>query len=179
MLLSELQKLAEEGELVSIERDCHDEELTGLISDLSDSLVAMQLFANEGEYQGFAVFEFDQISEVFWGNREHKAIRHLVDARQIPKRIEFKSTDFVSVMAELNQNHTSLCLHLANDEDRYDIAHIESFDENWSKILTYSPMRSLSRTYKMIRTDLITRIVVDSPYQKSIVELHARDDLIE
>lgn len=175
MLLSELQQLTDSRELVSIERDCHDEELTGLISYLSDSLVTMQLFANEGDYEGFAAFEFDQISEVFWGNREHKAIRHLIDSKQAPKEVKLESSDFASAIAELNQNYSSLCLHSSNDEDRYDIAHIEASDEHWCKILTFSTMKSLSRTYKMIKTELITRVVVDSPYQNSIVELHSRE----
>lgn len=175
MLLPELRKLADSNELISIKRDCHDEELTGLISYLSDSLVTMQLFANEGEYEGFAAFEFSQIEEVFWGDREHKAIRHLIDSKQASKPIELESTDFASAMAELNQQHSSLCLHSSNDEDSYDIAHIEAFDENWCKILTFSTMKTLSRAHKMIKTELVTRVVVDSPYQHSIVELHSSD----
>ena len=173
MLLSELTLLADSRELVSIERDCHDEELTGFVCYLSDSLVTMQLFANDGNYQGFAAFEFDQISEVFWGNREHKAIRHLIDGRESPKQPQLESTDFASAIIELNQHYPSVCLHSSSDEDLYDIAHIEAIDERWCKLLTFSTMKSLSRTYKIIRTELITRIVVDSPYQNSIVELHS------
>ncbi len=175
MLLTELQSLVESCELISIERDCHDEELTGFIRYLSDSLVTMQLFDNEGNYEGFAAFEFSQISEVFWGNREHKAIRHLIDSKPAPKEVRLESTDFASAIQELNQQFPSLCLHSSNDEDRYEIAHIEASDEDWCKILAFSTMKSLSRTFKLIKRDVITRVVVDSPYQNAIVDLHSLD----
>ncbi|MEM8671692.1 MAG: hypothetical protein AAGG48_29510 [Planctomycetota bacterium] len=172
MLLQELEKLAAANELVSIERNCHDEELTGLLCHVSDSLITMHLFASAGDYEGFAVFEFDQVEEMFWGNREHRAIRLLVDARGAPQNVNLESTDFASAIDELNRSYASLCLHSSNDEDHYEIAHIEERDDNWCKIQTFSPMKSLSRTYKMIKTDLITRVVVNSPYQIDIVNLH-------
>lgn len=172
MLLQELEKLAAANELISIERNCHDEELTGLLCHVSDSLITMHLFANAGDYEGFAAFEFDQIEELFWGNREHKAIRMLVDARPAPENVNLDSIDFANAIDELNRSHPSLCLHSSNSEDRYDIAHIEERDDNWCKILTFSTMKSLSRTYKMIKTDLITRVLVNSPYQIDIVYLH-------
>lgn len=175
MLLQELEKLAAANELVSIERNCHDEELTGLLRHVSDSLITMHLFANAGDYEGFAAFEFDQIEEMFWGNREHRAIRLLIDARPTPKDLDLESTDFTSVIDEFNNSYPSLCLHSSNNEDRYDIAHIEERDDDWCKILTFSTMKSLSRTYKMIETDRITRVVVNSPYQNGIVDLHGSD----
>ena len=85
------------------------------------------------------------------------------------------SGNLFDAIRELNKTHPSVCLHSSNDEDRYDIGKIEKCDENWCKLLTFSTMKTLSRTLKLIRTDLITRVVVDSPYQNSIVSLHLSD----
>lgn len=175
MLLEELQQLSEEQELVSIARDCHDEEITGFVESVSPSLVSMQLFDNAGLYLGFAVFEFDQICEVFWGNREHAALRHLIDGRESPPPVALESDEFLPAVFELCDRFDSVCLHPADDEDHYEIATIEACDEDWCKILTFSPMKTLSRTTKLIRTESIARVVVQSPYQESIVALHAMD----
>lgn len=175
MLLAELQNLAKTRELVSIARDCHDEEVTGFVEFVSEDLVTMQLFDNAGLYVGFAVFEFDQICEVFWGNREHRALRQLIDSREPPPAVELEADDFLSAVFELNDRFPSVCLHPADDEDHYEIANIEACDEDWCRILTFSPMKTLSRTSKLIRTESITRVVVQSAYQDSIVALHSLD----
>ena len=173
MLLDELKQLAQNNELVSITRNCHDEELTGLLRTVSDSIVTISLFGNEGGYEGFAVFEFNQIEELYWGNREHKAIRNLVDSHVIPDFPSLNSDNFLDALKELNKTYQSVCLHSSNDEDRYEIGKIERLNKNWCKLLTFSTMKTLSRMQKIIRTDLITRVVVDSPYQNSIVSLHS------
>ncbi|MBX2853222.1 MAG: hypothetical protein KTR15_15920, partial [Phycisphaeraceae bacterium] len=174
MLLEELYKLADAGELISVERDCHDVELTGLLSHVSDSLIAMHLFTNEGDFDGIAIFKFDQIEEVYWGNREHKAIQLLIDQSVELPHIEVAHDDFFSAIVELNAKYPSICVHSAHAESRYDIAHIEDYDHDWCKILTFSPMKSLSRTYKLIQSQSISRIVVESPYQNGIVRLHSQ-----
>jgi hypothetical protein len=39
----------------------------------------MSLYDSTGGFDGFTIFETDQINEVCWGNREHKAIELLVN----------------------------------------------------------------------------------------------------
>ena len=175
MLLTELENLSASSELISIDRNCHDEELTGIVCFVSDTVISMQLFSDGGFYRGFAVFEFDQVAEVYWGNREHRAIRHLIDQNSRPEPIVLSSTSFLESMLELNEKYSSVSIHSSNDEDRFDIAKIVSSDENWCKIQTFSAKRTLSPMTKIIKTELITRIVVESPYQNQIVELHSSE----
>ena len=56
MLITKLLRLKLQSELVSIERYCHDEELTGFICDANDEITSMTLYDNEGNYIGFTVF---------------------------------------------------------------------------------------------------------------------------
>lgn len=172
MLSIELKKLKLKQELVSIERNCHDLELTGFIGDITDELVTMLLVDDEGVYSGFTVFNPDQIEEVYWGNREHKAIAAL--ARQykeidIPK---VKSTSFFASILEFNERFSSVCIHEFHEEESFLIAEIDSYDAEWIKLNTFGTRKSLSRMHKMIQKSAISRIVVDSPYQNGIVHLH-------
>lgn len=172
LLFSELKQLAEARELISIERDCHDEELTGFIGTLTENMVSMQLFNNDGEFDGFTFFQFSQITQVFWGNREHQAILHLTKQKSAPEMPILVSSDLSDAILELNQRYSSLCFHEAHDEDRFNVAVIEEHDEDWYKIQTFSIRKSLSRLNKIINANTISRVVVDSPYQNRIVELH-------
>ena len=173
MLTTELKKLMLQSEIVSIERDCHDEELTGILCDTNYHITSMHLYTNEGEYDGFTVFETNQITEVFWGNREHKAIDYLVKKNGVKKNPKLTAKEFHEIMIELNAHFSSLCFHPVNCEDKFDIAVIKKHDEEWLKLRTYGVKKSLSRLNKLILKETISRIVVDSPYQNQIVELHA------
>ena len=175
MLVEELQKLSQNDVLVSIDRDCHDEELTGFICQVSESVITMQLFTNNGDYDGFTLFETNQIESVWWGNREHHAIQHLVELKQLPDRILFENLNFFDAILELNDQKPSLEIYCSNDEDRFDIGKIEAMYEDWCKITTFSKKATLSPMKRIFRIDSISRVSVDSPYQKSIVALHQTD----
>jgi hypothetical protein len=173
MLATELKKLTLQSEIISIERDCHDEELTGILCDTNFHVTTMHLYTNEGEYDGFTVFETNQITEVFWGNREHKAIAHLVKKNAAVKAPKLVAKEFPDIMIELGTKYSSLCFHPVNFEDKFDIGVIKKHDKEWLKIRTFGVKKSLSRLYKLLLKESISRIVVDSPYQNQIVELHA------
>ncbi len=173
MLVPELKKLKLQSQLVSIERDCHDEELTGYICDIDDQITSMHLFDNDGVYEGFTVFETEQITEVYWGNREHLAIAHLASQNAPKTTPKLESKDFQEIITEFNSKHESLCFHAGGNEDAYDIASITEFDDTWFKLKTFSIKKSLSPLHKLILRESITRIVVNSPYQNKIVELHS------
>ena len=175
MIISELKKLKLQGELVSIERNCHDEELTGLISLVNEEIIAMNIYTDDGDFEGFTVFETGQITEVFWGNREHKAISNLVSKSKIELPVELESEDFQGTISELSKKFGNLCIHEGGNEDKYEIAEIDSMDDEWLKIHTYGIKRSLSRMYKILLRDSVSRIVVNSPYQNKIVGLHTED----
>lgn len=175
MLLKELRTLKIGRMLVSIERDCNNEEITGFILDVSDDLLAMSLYTESGSFDGYSVFPVSQIDEVFWGNREHNAIRASISEVQSSLPLKLSSKKFRDLIIEINDLYDSICIYSHHDEKNFDIAKIESHDKEWLKIQTFGPKRTLSRMSKIKRFDSISRIDVDGPYQNKIVELHGTD----
>ena len=171
MLTQELKKLKLQSELISVSRDCSDEDLTGTIEFVSDDAVVMCLYTDDGEYDGFTLFETHQIDCLFWGNREHEAIKLLVNEYGEHKKLKLHQQSFESLLFELAETHSQLCFFHQQEEDSFDIGEIKAKDKEWIKIHTYGPKNSLSRLYKLIRIDTITRVTVDSPYQNKLLEL--------
>ncbi|MDG9669200.1 hypothetical protein ONV78_15770 [Hahella sp. CR1] len=172
MLIKELNALKENQELVSIERNCHDEELTGFIHTATEGVIIMSLFSNDGDYEGIAIFETEQISEVYWGNREHKAITSLIDASQEINFPVVEGKIFPDILIELNSAYESLCLYQSHSEGQFNVGKILDHDKDWLKLHAFAGKKTLSPLNKLIPMDDISRIVIDSPYQKKIVNLH-------
>ncbi len=172
MLIKELKKLKLQSEVISIERSCHAEELTGRLCDINEHIISMFLLTDEGNFDGFTVFPIDQVIEVYWGNREHQAIAQLMSNTAIPVNTEIKANQFRSIILELNKSHNSICFHESNNEDSFDMGAIEDYDDTWMKLHTFSNKKTLSRMHKLILWEDISRVVVNSPYQNKIVTLH-------
>ncbi len=175
MLIKELAQLQLQKKLISVDRDCHDEELTGIIISANDSFVLFQEITEDGVFDGFTIFETTQIDEVYWGNREHESIAALIDkdiSVVIPK---LDSETFSDAVIELSKLYSNICIFKYHDEDTFSIATINSYDDDWLNISTFGPKRSLSRMEKIMKSDSISRVSVDSPYQKNIEKLHQSD----
>ena len=175
MLIKELTQLQLQKKLISLDRDCHDEELTGIIVAVNDSFVLLQEYTEDGLFDGFTIFETSQIDEVYWGNREHESIAALINKDITVTAPKLKSETFLDAVIELSQIYSNICIFKYNDEDTFAIATINSSDEDWLHISTFGPKRSLSRMLKIMRLDSISRISVDSPYQNNIERLHQSD----
>ena len=174
MLKNELKVLKEKSEYVSIERSCHDEEISGVISQVGSDLVTMSLYTSDGIFDGFCVFEVAQIEEVFWGNREHQAISELIKSRGAKPSLNINSDSFDDAVLELSSKFETLCIYKHNDEDNFDIVSIIDNNDGWLKVSCYGPKKSLSVLQKLIPIASISRIVADSPYQKDILFLHRK-----
>lgn len=173
MLIPELKKIKLQSEVVSIERHCHDEELTGIISSVNDDVITMHLYTDDGIHDRFTIFETDQITELFWGNREHQAIKHLISKTEPVITPKIENKEFQKIILEMNEKLESICLYADGDEDNFQIAKIVAFDDEWFKMHTFGIKKTLSRMHKIILRDIISRIVINSPYQDKIVALHA------
>jgi hypothetical protein len=173
MLLTELTLLKNSNELISIERDCHDEELTGYLIIVSENIIGMNLIDNDGVFEGFTLFETAQINEVFWGNREHKAIDSLANKVPRPVAPQILSTEFQPAVLEIEKLFSSISIHSHHSEDKFDLGEIIKSDDEWVKICTFGTKKTLSRMNKLFLRECISRVVVNSPYQNKIVELSA------
>jgi len=173
MLLKELKKIILKKELITLRRSCADDDLTGTIIDANENIVIMCLWSDEGDFEGITVFEIDQIDEVLWGNREHQAITHLMEKAGSVPSFNLKSQDLESAIFELFSQYEYLCIYHESGEDSFDICSLVENDGVWLKILTYGPMRTLSRLNKLVKLEDFLRVTVDSPYQNGIVELHS------
>ena len=66
MLISELNKLKLEQELISVRRSCADEDQTGIIEFVNNEITILCMYTDDGEYDGYTLFYTEQIYEVLF-----------------------------------------------------------------------------------------------------------------
>jgi hypothetical protein len=172
MIIPELKKLKLQEELVSISRDCSEDDLTGFVEFVTDEVVALRLYTEEGLFDGFTLFEINQITQVNWGDREHKALALLTQKYGEKRRLSVTGQTLPEIAIELSNSKSSVYLYYDFNEDNLDLCKIISSDEEWLKLDTFGTSDTLSRSIKLIQASSVLRITVDSPYQNKMVELH-------
>ncbi|MGK0291425.1 MAG: hypothetical protein ACI86H_002893, partial [bacterium] len=130
-------------------------------------------YTDDGNYDGFTIFKTNQIVEVFWGNREHQAISNLIAQSEPVTLPRVASKGFQNIIVELSEKFGSVCIHSGHYESKFDIGVIEKYDEECFKVHTYATQKTLSRMYKILLRESISRVVINSPYQTKIVGLHS------
>jgi len=171
MLIQEIKKLQLQKELVSIRRGCSDEDQTGIFEFINNEVAIFSLYTDEGDFDGYTFFYVSQIDEIMWGNREHRSIAMLIDNSSKPKLL-LGADSFLSLLKEAAAKYDSLCIYNTSQEEGFDIAKMVGVSDDWLKILTYGPKKTLSQLYKLIGVESVIRVTVDSPYQNNIVRLH-------
>lgn len=172
MIIPELKKLKLQEELISIKRDCSEDDLIGVVEFVTDEVLALRLYTEDGMFDGFTLFEIDQITEVLWGDREHKAIALLTQKYGEKRRLTVTGQSLVEIAIELSRIKSSIYLYHNYNEDNLDLCKIISSDEEWLKLETFGTIDTLSKSTKLIQTASVFRVTVDSPYQDKIIELH-------
>ena len=173
MIVAELQKLKEDKTLISIERSgVSDDELTGFVLHTDDNLVIMRMYSDDGDYEGMTVFPTSQITEVFWGNRTHLAIHHLIEDLKSWDELTIDSVGLGDVVEELCSRYEAVGLMENGDEDRFDVAKYVGQDEEWLKLECYGTKKTLSKLTKLVKLDSISRVEFDTPYIRKIMKLH-------
>jgi hypothetical protein len=175
MIIPELKKLKLQEELISINRDCGEDDLTGIVEFVTDDVIALRLYTEDGLFDGFTLFEISQITEVIWGDREHKAIALLTQKYGEKRRLTVTSTTLLEIAIELSSVKSSIYLFHSFNEDNLDLCKIISSDDEWLKLDIFGTSDTLSKSKKLIQTSSILRVTVDSPYQDKMVELHKSD----
>lgn len=172
LLVTELKKVKLQSELITISRTSDYDELTGFISSVNDTITSMHLYENDGIYDGFTIFETHQIDAVWWNNREHKAIAHHVEKDKNRITPKLKSRALQNIILELNSSFDSLEIYKDGVSDSFDVGKIEDHDGKWFKLDCFGNRNTLSRQKKIYLREEISRVVVNSPYQNQITELH-------
>jgi hypothetical protein len=172
MIIPELKKLKLQEELISIKRDCSEDDLIGVVEFVTDEVLALRLYTEDGLFDGFTLFEIDQITEVLWGDREHKAIALLTQKYGEKRRLTVTGQSLVEIAIELSRIKSSIYLYHNYNEDNLDLCKIISGDEEWLKLETFGTIDTLSKSTKLIQTASVFRVTVDSPYQDKIIELY-------
>lgn len=172
LAIKELKELQLKSELITIELDCLDEEIIGLVSSVNVSITTMHQYAQNGDYEGFAVFETSNIESFYWGNREHKAIASHIDKDKKVITPSLKADSFKEAVLELNENYDSLEIYAKFDGTKFNVGNIIEHDNMWFKLYGYGNRQTLSRQYKLYLWEDLHRVVVNSPYQNQILELH-------
>lgn len=172
MIIPELKKLKLQEELVSIKRDSSEDDLIGVVEFVTDEVLALRLYTEDGLFDGFTIFEISQITEVIWGDREHKSIARLTQKYGEKRRLTVTAETLVEIAVELSGIKSSIYLYHDFNEDNLDLCKIISSDEEWLKLDVFGTSDTLSKSTKLIQASSVLRVTVDSPYQDKLVELH-------
>lgn len=172
MIIPELKQLQLKNEAVSVYRDCSNDELTGTVCKVNEHVTAMQLFHDDGTFEGMTIFETAQITDLVWGDRKHQATTKLISKLHPDALPKFESTEFRNIVLELGDHYDCLSIYSDGNESAFDIGTIEKYDETWIKIKSYGTRATLSPSYRIFLRSSIVRVVVNSPYQNAIYELH-------
>ncbi|MCL6269573.1 hypothetical protein M3P05_06415 [Sansalvadorimonas sp. 2012CJ34-2] len=172
MLLNELTALKKASELVTIVLDSCTDQLTGIIHTTNNRVTALVLYCEEGEYQGWTFFETDQINEIYWGDREHRAIASLID-NNLQRVLPIKNNaTFSSCVVELGRRLECVGLYTFREEEGFDLVKIVDFSSEWLKVMAYGTKSTLSSGWKIIPREEVCRIEIDSPYINKTAQLH-------
>jgi hypothetical protein len=177
MIVKKINQLKNKKELISIERrSVTDEEIMGYVQFNNSEVIVVRTFTNEGYFDGFSLFEIDQINEIFWGNREHKSINNLIKENK-EKRPEYPSNfsfeNFKDGLIAIASYYDFIEIFCENFSARnFDIAKILEHDEEWLKLDCLGNKNTLSKMKRLLKIENITRIDFDTPYTKNIMKLH-------
>ncbi len=175
MFKKELKELQLKQELVGFTRDCSDDILYGLIARVGSDYIAMNNYYGDGGYAGFTIFLLDQITGVKWGTRDCKARSHIIRKNGIDEVPEFSCDAFEDIIIELGQKSESTEFYYEDDDEDFQLGKVVEHDNKWIKIKTFGTRHTLTQGFELIPLKDILRIVVNSPYQKEIIELHNTD----
>ncbi|MTI13146.1 hypothetical protein [Sansalvadorimonas verongulae] len=151
----------------------------GIVHTVNNRVTAMVLFSENGEYEGWTLFETASITGILWGNREHRAITRLIDTsydRVLP--VKGKAT-FAHSLVELGTRLECIGIFTCTEdgEDKFDIVRIVDYDNHWLKVQIFGSKDTLSTGWKMIPREDVLRIEIDNPYMNRVVLLH-RDETL-
>ena len=162
-----------EKTVITVGRDevC-DEQVTGVLADVNEDFVLMKMVSDAGEFDGFTVFPIGQITEVIWGNREHRCIAELLKKKTTISSPPITLDSIEGILAQLREEYDAVALMADGDETEFDVAQIITVDEDWVKIHCYGTTKTLSRIHKIVSIDSFSRIEFDTPYINKLLYLH-------
>jgi len=171
MLLSELKRIVEDQTLFTVVNTTGDE-TTGYALKVSEELVMMAQYTEEGIFDGYSIFALDQIAEFYWGDRYHESVERLID-----KKIKCVTPDITldtleSAIVEANQSYEAMAFYETGDSQTFDVAEVLAIQDGWIKLYCFGNKKNLSRTYRVIDIDNYIKIEFDTPYINSVVALH-------
>ena len=179
MLVNELESLKSAGELVSLYLHGDEEPLLGIVHTINNRVTAMVLFSENGEYEGWTLFETANITGMLWGNREHRAIGRLIDTsyeRVIPVKGKASfSHSLIELGARLECIGIFTCAE--GEGGGFDMGRIVDYDGHWLKVHIYGGKDTLSTGWKIMPREDVLRIEIDTPYMNKVVLLHRDNSL--
>ena len=176
MLVKELELLKSAGELISLYLHGSDEPLMGIVHTVNSRVTAMILFSENGDYEGWTLFETANITGMQWGDREHRAISRLVDTsfeRVLPVKGKMS---FGHSLVELGSRLECVGIFTCDEGDGgFTMGRVMDYDGQWLKVQTYGAKDTLSSGWKMIPREDVLRIEIDTPYMNRIILLHKEE----
>ncbi|WP_281649241.1 hypothetical protein [Parendozoicomonas sp. Alg238-R29] len=174
MLVKELESLKAAGELITLHLEGDEEALTGIVHTVNNRVTAMILFSDNGDYEGWTLLDTSSVTDLFWGNREHRAIARLIDTsfeRVLPMKSRMS---FDHSVVELGCRLECIGMFTCADEgdEHFTMGRVLEYDGHWLKVQTLGAKDTLSLGWKMIPRENVVRIEVDSPYMNRLLMLH-------
>lgn len=164
-------QLKRDGEIVDLYREHFDEEsLTGVLSDFSDDLAYLSLFAEDGRANGIAIVFRSDITRLRWSGNERKSIAELVAITGTkPTQPAIRLDSIESVLRDVSDalSYVNILTERANRDVTF-IGEILELDSEMLILETYGTFSSRDRGKLMVACREITRVDADAAYERSV-----------
>jgi hypothetical protein len=175
-LLDEQLKLAQEqGRLVDIYRDYHDDSARLCrINAVSEYCVYATYFNDDGEYDGITICRKDHVTRIRWGGTDRESQRRLIENNGIiPDAPEINLGTLKDIIGSV-QKHFGY-VTVATEETNRDVVYIGevvAVDDDYLILNEYGSKDALDRSMLVLNMDEITLVDADGKYEKTILFLH-------
>jgi hypothetical protein len=166
-----LAQLKQNQTLVDLYREgLSEDEITGVISDYSDTFVYLSLFRDNGQEDGVAIVLMADVTRLRWGSNALLSISELVLAKKsVPTSPPLDLSCLSAVMASVQKAFGHVALHTEQlDDDQCFIGEISEMDDQNVVLHAYGTMGSRARDYTFLNLENITRIDAGGDYEKGL-----------
>ncbi len=170
-----ITKLIEEQCFCDLFDDGSEESFYGFITGYSDSLIQIDLFDEEGRFDGVLILQIDDVSRIRWGSREIELTQKLVGERLETSKIDLQSLR--TAAHDLSSHFGYIAVTLgAHDSELMLIGEIENEDDHFLLLHEYGTRARDDRSHCIVRWSDITRIQAGGTYEKNLHQHYRKSE---
>jgi len=175
---STLTKLQSEDILVDVFTDHFDESLYGFIRNFNDKYLLLEIYDDNGFYDGIIVFKREDITRIKWDNNGIKSHAQLITRhKQIEDFANIKIDNLEIIIKSISDYYDCLTIMIQDIESDWTIVgQVIDMDDDTIIVNEFGTMSTLDRGMLMISSADVTRIGAGSIYEKNLLKTHIKNN---